>query len=404
MLQRTRRPQKTIHIDPSARLKYAIPMGESAPKAIGYIRVSTDEQATEGISLEVQQDRIIHYCQQFGLNLIDIYRDEWTGKELSRPGIQAALARMVETGAMLLAVSLCRISRSVGDWHLLLDQYFGRTAKYKLLAFDIAGVDAKTAAGETLIYFRAVMAQGEVSQTSERTLHAMRALKAQGVACGALHYGKEYSDTLDAKGRRVVVENPAKMATIARIKELHAQGKGILTIANLLTAEGRPPPKKSWNCDAVRRILTREGLYSRKQWDRSNAIRDPDAITRRIAELRAQNLSYQEIGKRLTAERLMPEVGSKWYPQTVKDRWHCASTYDQGKTLELAVGYRRANYSLRQIAHELTLRGLTPKRGGAWHPNHIRELLLLAQIPSYADPERSPAQMAEGSHPLKKAR
>lgn len=373
----------SIHVDRRQRLKYVILMGESAPKAIGYIRVSTDEQASEGISLDVQRDRIIHYCQQFGLNLIDIYRDEWTGKELSRPGMQAALARVIEADALLLAVSLCRISRSVGDWHYLLDNYFGRNARYKFLAFDMAGVDSKTAAGETLIYFRAVMAQGEVSQTSERTIHAMRALKAQGVVCGALPYGKEYSDRLDENGRRVVVENPDKLATVARIKELHGQGLGILTIANMLTAEGRPPPKKSWNCDAVRRILTREGLYSRKQWDRSNAIRDPDIVTRRIAELRAQNLSYQEIGKRLTAERLMPDVGSKWYPQTVKDRWHCASTYDQTKALELAVGYRRANYSLRQIAHELTLRGLTPKRGGTWHPNHIRELLLLAQIPSY---------------------
>ena len=27
------------------------------------------EQATEGIGLEVPKDRIIHYCQQFGLNL-----------------------------------------------------------------------------------------------------------------------------------------------------------------------------------------------------------------------------------------------------------------------------------------------------------------------------------------------
>ena len=157
MLQRAHKPQKSIHIDPRARLKYAIPMGESAPKAVGYIRVSTDEQATEGISLDVQRDRIINYCQQFGLNLIDIYRDEWTGKELTRPGIQTALARVVETGAMLVAVSLCRISRSVGDWHSLLDSYFGRNARYKFLAFDIAGVDAKTAAGETLIYFRAVM-------------------------------------------------------------------------------------------------------------------------------------------------------------------------------------------------------------------------------------------------------
>jgi DNA invertase Pin-like site-specific DNA recombinase len=217
-------------------------MGESAPKAIGYIRVSTDEQANEGISLDVQKDRIIHYCQQFGLNLLDIYRDEWTGKELDRPGIQAALARVVETGAMLISVSLCRISRSVGDWHHLLDAYFGRNARYKFLAFDIAGVDAKTAAGETLIYCRAVMAQGEVSQTSERTTHAMRALKAQGVACGALNYGKEYSDKLDANGRRIVIENPAKMATIARIKELHAEGNGIKTISDILEAEGRPRP------------------------------------------------------------------------------------------------------------------------------------------------------------------
>jgi len=359
-------------------------MGESVQPVVGYIRVSTDEQASEGISLDVQKDRIIHYCQQFGLNLLDIYQDEWTGKELGRPGLQAALARVVQADAMLMSVSLCRISRSVGDWHSLLDTYFGRTAKFKFLAFDVAGVDAKTAAGETLIYFRAVMAQGEVSQTSERTLHAMRALKAKGVACGALPYGKEYSDRLDAEGRRVVVENPAKKATLARVRELHAEGKGIKTITDLLIAEGRPPPKTAWSTTSVRAILVREGLYSRRQWDRTGAVRDQDQVLKRIAELRAMNLSYKEIGKRLTAERLMPDVGSMWHPQTVKDRWEAASSYDQDKAMELAVGYRRANYSLRKIAGELTLRGLTPKRGGTWHPNQVRELLLLAQIPNRA--------------------
>jgi site-specific DNA recombinase len=381
--KRIRNAQRAIHIDPEARLSYSVSMGESAQKVIGYIRVSTDEQASEGISLEVQKDRIIHYCQQFGLNLIDIYQDEWTGKEIARPGLQAALTKMVQSDAMLMSVSLCRISRSVGDWHYLLDTYFGRNAKYKFLAFDVAGVDAKTAAGETLVYFRAVMAQGEVSQTSERTLHAMRALKAKGIACGALPYGKEYSDRLDAEGRRVVVENPAKMATIGRVRELHSQGKGIKTIADILTAEGRPPPKKSWNTESVRRILTKEGLYSRKQWDRSGAIRDQDLVKKRIAELRAKGLTYKEIGKQLTTEKLMPDVGSLWHHQTVKDRWESAASYDQDKAMELAVGFRRANYPLRKIAEELTLRGLTPKRGGTWHPQQVRELLLLAQIPGH---------------------
>ena len=381
VLKRAHKPSRPLHIDPRARLSYSVVMGESAQRVVGYIRVSTDEQATEGISLEVQKDRIIHYCQQFGLNLLDIYQDEWTGKELQRPGLQAALARVVQADAMLMAVSLCRISRSVGDWHYLLDTYFGRMAKFKFLAFDVAGVDAKTAAGETLIYFRAVMAQGEVSQTSERTLHAMRALKAKGIACGGLPYGKEYSDRLDAEGRRVVIENPAKLATIARVRELHAEGKGIKTIADILIAEGRPPPKIAWSTTSVRAILIREGLYSRKTWDRTGAVRDQDRVLKRIAELRALNLSYKEIGKRLTQERLMPDVGSMWHHQTVKDRWEAASTYDQDKAIELVVGYRRANYSLRKIAEELTLRGLTPKRGGTWHPNQVRELLLLAQIP-----------------------
>jgi hypothetical protein len=135
----------------------------------------------------------------------------------------------------------------------------------------------------------------------------------------------------------------------------------------------------------VRRILTREGLYSRKQWDRSGAVRDQDQVMKRIAELRAMNLSYKEIGKHLTTEKLMPDVGSMWHHQTVKDRWEAASSYKQDEAMELAVGFRRAHYSLRKIAEELTLRGLTPKRGGTWHPQQIRELLLLAQIPGRAN-------------------
>ena len=76
----------------------------------------------------------------------------------------------------------------------------------------------------------------------------------------------------------------------------------------------------------------------------------------------------------------MPDVGSMWHHQTVKDRWEAASTATtKTKRSSWWWGYRRANYLPRKIAEELTLRGLTPKRGGTWHPNQVR-LLLLAQI------------------------
>ena len=99
---------------------------ESAQKVIGYIRVSTDEQGHRRDQPGGPKGPHHPYCQQFGLNLLDIYQD--SGPEGTRAtGLQAALATMIQRDALLMSVSLCRISRSVGDWHYLLDTYFGRT-------------------------------------------------------------------------------------------------------------------------------------------------------------------------------------------------------------------------------------------------------------------------------------
>ena len=68
------------------------------------------------------------------------------------------------------------------------------------------------------------------------------------------------------------------------------------------------------------------------------------------------------------------------HAQTVARTWDTATTYDPQKSIEIAVGLYRANYSLRRIGEELALRGLTPQRGGAWHAAQVRHLLLLAKI------------------------
>jgi DNA invertase Pin-like site-specific DNA recombinase len=68
---------------------------ESASSVIGYLQVSTTEQKDEGVSLDVQRERIIAYCKMFQHNLIAIYADDHTGRNMERPGFQAARARMV---------------------------------------------------------------------------------------------------------------------------------------------------------------------------------------------------------------------------------------------------------------------------------------------------------------------
>ncbi len=63
-------------------------------RALGYARVSTDEQAREGVSLEAQQARIRAYAQAKDLPLGDILVDEGrSGKDLKRPALQDLLAR-----------------------------------------------------------------------------------------------------------------------------------------------------------------------------------------------------------------------------------------------------------------------------------------------------------------------
>jgi hypothetical protein len=54
--------------------------------AVGYIRVSTDMQAAEGLSLEAQQAAIEGYCALHGLKLVRICKDVMSGGKDQRPG------------------------------------------------------------------------------------------------------------------------------------------------------------------------------------------------------------------------------------------------------------------------------------------------------------------------------
>src|SRR4051812_8098381 len=64
-------------------------------EVIGYIRVSTEEQASGGFSLEAQEKKIRGYCELYDLDLVRIESDPGaSGKDLNRPGIQAVLGEL----------------------------------------------------------------------------------------------------------------------------------------------------------------------------------------------------------------------------------------------------------------------------------------------------------------------
>ena len=62
-------------------------------KAIGYIRVSTEEQAKEGISLDNQASKIKAYCESQDWELEKVFSDEGSsGKDMKRQGLRELLS------------------------------------------------------------------------------------------------------------------------------------------------------------------------------------------------------------------------------------------------------------------------------------------------------------------------
>src|SRR4051794_39498727 len=90
---------------------------------IGYVRVSTEEQADSGLGLEAQRAKLAEEARRRGWDLVGVLADEGvSAKEMdSRPGLQAALDRVESGDAQILLVSkLDRLSRSVHDFTGLL--------------------------------------------------------------------------------------------------------------------------------------------------------------------------------------------------------------------------------------------------------------------------------------------
>ena len=93
------------------------PSQNSAQPAVGYVRVSTEEQATEGVSLEVQRARIDDHCRLHAHRLVEVHADEGRSAKRTdnRPGLAAALAQACDCGGVLVVYSLSRLARSTRD-------------------------------------------------------------------------------------------------------------------------------------------------------------------------------------------------------------------------------------------------------------------------------------------------
>jgi DNA invertase Pin-like site-specific DNA recombinase len=112
------------------------------PKAIGYIRVSTNRQAENGYGLDAQRSAIEHYCSTQGMELVALIPDVMSGKRTDKLYGRIAAITAIRTGManVLVVNTLDRSSRSMADGAKLVAD--AKVEGWRIVGLD--GTDSET--------------------------------------------------------------------------------------------------------------------------------------------------------------------------------------------------------------------------------------------------------------------
>ena len=195
-------------------------------KAVGYIRVSTEDQAKEGISLDHQEAKVKAYASINDLELLKIVRDEGaSGKDLQRAGM-AKLLEMVESEALeaVIVYKLDRLSRKTLDTLSLIESF-----ERKEIAFHSISekMDTKSATGKFFLTIISALAQMERDLIAERTTDALAHKKQKGEWTGRVPFGFRVM-------HKRLVEDPDQIQVIKKAKRLRRSGKSLREISKAL--------------------------------------------------------------------------------------------------------------------------------------------------------------------------
>ena len=133
-----------------------------------YIRVSTEEQAKEGISLAAQKDRCTKFCEAKGWEVVQVYEDAgYSAGTINRPAFKRLLEAITKGEfSILLVYKIDRFSRNLKDLINLLDDLKEQGVNFTSVTEP--QIDTTTAMGEAFFQIIGVFAQLERGMVKER--------------------------------------------------------------------------------------------------------------------------------------------------------------------------------------------------------------------------------------------
>ena len=217
-------------------------------RTIGYVRVSTEDQRTNGCSLDAQKARIAAFALATGRELDEVVIDAGqSAKSLARPGI-ACVLEGVKSGEIgtVIVLKLDRLTRSVRDLSDLLDLFAKKGAALVSVGESL---DTASAAGRLVLNMLATVAQWERESCSERTGFALAHKRAKGKAYSRTPFGyRRVDDHLEP--------DEMQQQGLKLIRKMSGEGCTLRAIGAELTRLGVAPVRGGeWSTSSIQSIL-----------------------------------------------------------------------------------------------------------------------------------------------------
>jgi len=222
-------------------------------RAIGYLRVSTDEQR---LGPEAQRENLAAYAERAGVEIVDVFVDHGVSGAAEidkRPALLAALAAIEEHGAgVLLVAKRDRLARSIEQSAIVTRLAESRGAS--IHSADGVGNDSSAES----VLLRGIVdsfAQFERAMIAARTKAALGVKKARGERVGSVPYGYR----LASDGVQLEVE-PVEAAAVELARQLRGSGKSLRAVAEALQEAGyQPRGGGRWHPQTVSNITAAAG-------------------------------------------------------------------------------------------------------------------------------------------------
>jgi DNA invertase Pin-like site-specific DNA recombinase len=225
-----------------------------------YSRVSTEDQAKEGFSLDAQKDRLRAYCQAKGWEIAGEYVDDGhSGRDTKRPAYRRMFDEK-DNWDTVLVIKMDRIHRNSKNFMEMMDDLKKWGKEFSSMQESL---DTSTAMGRFVMDIIQRIAQLESEQIGERVYMGMKqkASTVGGPLGGNIPYGYVYKDS------HLLIDDE-ESDNVKRMFGEYVNGRTSKQIADLLNSLGlRTRSGNKWFKNTVSRILKNPVYCGYMEWD-----------------------------------------------------------------------------------------------------------------------------------------